>query len=219
MISSDHLRDAWASLGIAFNTQTEMNPIDPESALIALVQSKEFPEDKKMLSLALLWLKHYSKLVHVERLKTLAKKLLPSELAILGGIASKCVASGDYRFKIIARLAEQNLKKKNFAIGDSETFIQMRGLDADFANFGIRIAPISPDTEKKLHSRGEILKRNHWLKYRLLFGANMRADIAAVISLKLADTGYAAAKLLNCAPNTAYRNWNDLEEAGWPHNI
>ena len=216
MTPKDHLRDVWASLGIAFNNRTQIQT-DPESALIALVQSDEFPEDKKMMSLAMLWLTHYSKLVHVERLKTLAKKLRSFELALLGGIASKCVSNGDHRFKIIVRLAEHSLKKKKFEMGDSETFIQMRGLDLDFAKFGIRIAPILPEAEKKLLTRAEIIRRNDWLKYRLLFGANMRADIAAVISLKLADTGYAAAKLLSCAPNTAYRNWNDLEEAGWPY--
>jgi len=53
------------------------------------------------------------------------------------------------------------------------------------------------------------------LKSRLLFGTNLRADIAAVKSLKIADTAYAAAKFLGCSMNAAYRNWNDLTEAGW----
>ncbi len=216
MNRKDDLRDAWSSLGIAFNVETKKQ-IDPESAIIYLVQSDEFPDDKKMLSLALLWLRHYAKLVHVERLKTLAKKLQPHHLAILGGLASKCVAGGDHRWKTITRFAKKNTSGQKFKIGDSQSYIKMRGLDLDFADFGIRIAPILAEDEKKLLSRREILKRNHWLKYRILFGTNMRADIAAVISLKLASTGYRAAKLLGCSFNTAYRNWNDLEEAGWPN--
>jgi hypothetical protein len=215
MAASDQLRDAWGSLGIAFNSQNHLQ-VDPETALIALVQSQEFPDDKKIMSLALLWLRSYSKLVHIERLKTHAKKLQPLELAILGSIAMKCVANGDHKWQTIVRLAEIGKLKKNFGVGDSEAFIKMRGLDKEFAEFGIRVAPILPDDPKKLFSRQKVLKGNQWLRSRLLFGVNMRADIATVLTLNLAETGYAAAKLLGCSANTAYRNWNELEEAGWP---
>jgi len=101
--------------------------------------------------LALLWLKNYSKFVHIERLKVLAQTL--------------------------------------------------------------------QDDPKKIFAREEVFKRNQWLKCRLLFGVNVRADIAAVLSLKLVKTAYAAAKLLGCAPNTAYRNWAELKESGWPNKL
>jgi hypothetical protein len=215
MKTNDSLRDAWRSLGIAFHHPTKIKS-DPESALIELVRAKEFPEDKKMLGLALLWLSHYSNLVHIERLKTLAKDLLPLELAVLGAIASKCVKNGDHRWKTLTKMANEKNQGQQFEQGDSETFIKMRGLDKEFAQFGVNVAPTLPDDEKKLRPRHEILKHNDWLKSRVLFGTNMRADIATVISLNLAQTAYAAAKLLRCAPNTAYRNWNDLEEGGWP---
>jgi hypothetical protein len=215
MKTNDSLRDAWRSLGIAFHHPTKKKS-DPETALIELVRAKEFPDDKKMLGLVLLWLSHYSNLVHIERLKTLAKDLLPFELAILGAIASKCLKAGDHRWKTIIKIAKEKNGKQQFEQGDSATFINMRGLDKDFAQFGVRIAPVSPDSEKKLRTRQEILKHNDWLKLRVLFGTNMRADIATVIALGLASTAYGAAKLLRCSPNTAYRNWNDLEEGGWP---
>lgn len=148
MIPNDDLRDAWASLGIAFQRPTKIT-VDPESALIALVQSNEFPDDKKMMGLALLWLTQYSKLVHVERLKTLAKKLSPHESATLGAIASKCAKDGDHRWKAIVKLANQVKPTKSFSTGDGDSFIKMRGLDAEFAEFGIRIAPLLPDDPKK----------------------------------------------------------------------
>jgi hypothetical protein len=44
---------------------------------------------------------------------------------------------------------------------------------------------------------------------------NMRADVAAVIFLKLTPTAYGAAKLLGCSANTGYRNRKDLHEAGF----
>lgn len=215
MENRDLLRDSWASLGIAFNVSSKAC-VDPETALVELVSSGEFPEDKKMMGLALLWLKHFSKLVHVERLKALAKDLGALELALLGAISKKCVAYGDFRFRTIENLARKKISgSPKFAVGDSETFIKMRGLDPDFASFGIRVAPIRTDDEKKLLRREAILKRNLWLKNRVLFGANLRADIATVISLKRAESGYAAAKILKCSPNAAYRNWKDLKEAGW----
>jgi hypothetical protein len=214
MQTNDKLRDAWASLGVAFHHSTSVKS-DPESALLALVQSSEFPDDKKMLSLALLWLTHYAKLVHVERFKVLSKTLSPYQLAILGAIASKCVKLGDHRWHAVVKLAKQGTQGQQFQLGDSETFIQMRGLDPEFSEFGIRIAPIFPENAKKLLPRREILRRNEWLKFRVLFGTNMRADVAAVIFLKLTPTAYGAAKMLGCSPNTAYRNWKDLHEAGF----
>lgn len=215
MENKDLLRDSWASLGIAFNSKSE-ECVDPETAIIELVSSGEFPEDKKMMGLALLWLKHFSKLVHVERLKTMAKDLGALELALLGAIARKCVADGDFRFRVIEKLAKKkNSGSPKFDIGDSETFIKMKGLDPDFASFGIRVATINPDDDKKLLQRGAILKKNLWLKNRVLFGSNLRADVATVISLKRADSAYAAAKILKCSPNAAYRNWKDLEEVEW----
>jgi len=216
MRNKNYLRDCWASLGIAFNSSEHKTCVDPETAIIELISSSEFPEDKKMMGLALLWLEHFSKLVHVERLKILTKNLGAFELALLGSIARKCVSFGDYRWRMIEKIAQaKNSGKPVFSIGDSETFIKMRGLDEDFAVFGIRVGPVCPDNSKKLLNRQAVISRNTWLKNRLLFGSNVRADIATLISLKRAETGYAAAKILGCSPNAAYRNWKDLEEAGW----
>ncbi len=101
------------------------------------------------------------------------------------------------------------------SVGDSETSIKMRDLDEDFAVFGIRVAPMLPNDPKKLLNRQSVIKRNAWLRNRLSFGSNVRADVATLKSLKRAETGYAAAKILGCSPNAAYRNLKDLEEAGW----
>ena len=72
-----------------------------------------------------------------------------------------------------------------------------------------------PDDSEKLLARSKVIKGNVWIKNRLLFGTNTRADIATVKELELADTAYKAAKILSCSASAAYRNWNDLEEAGW----
>ena len=57
------------------------------------------------------------------------------------------------------------------------------------------------------------MANNLWLRLRLLFGANLRADVATVLALDLAPTAYAAAKYLQCSQNAVYRNWQNLKEA------
>jgi len=214
MNSADVIRDQWASLGVAFafGSRTQC---DPETALINFVNSSEFPEDKKMMSIVLLWLKKYSSFVHIEKLKTPAKNLSGDALLLLGAIAVKCINFGDHRWKSIEKLARTKSKSYTSILRDSDALINRNGLDADFLKFGIRVIPITPEDKKKLIKREQIFKMNSWLRQRLLFGTNLRADIATAIQLKLSDTAYGAAKLLGCSMNAAYRNWKDLTEAGW----
>ncbi len=214
MKKSDPLRDQWASLGVAFAASDKVET-DPETALVSLVTSKEFPEDKKMISIALIWLKEYSTFVHIEKLKYQIGKLDADALAILGGISLKCISFGDHRWKTIESLIKKKLGTSKSGLNDDKVFLEGHGVDRDFLKFGIRVTPITHDDPKKLFARKRVLQMNAWLNSRLLFGTNLRADIATVKSLKIADTAYAAAKLLGCSMNAAYRNWNDLTEAGW----
>lgn len=209
-MSKDLLRDSWASLGIAFNAKSNENS-DPESALILFLQSGEFPEDRKMISLILIWLKEYSHLIHIERLKVFLKDLSAFELAILGGIASKCIKFGDFRWKtIINYVKKRNTGRVSFEVNESEYLIVRNGVDEDFLEFGLKISRVEPERINKILSIENIIERNSWIRYRFLFGVNMRADIATVMVLKLAITAYQASKVLQCSFNAASRNWNDL---------
>lgn len=214
MKRDDILRDQWASLGIAFAANAPAE-IDPETAIISLVTSKEFPEDKKMMSIALLWLREYSSFVHIEKLKLQLNNVDADALAILGAISLKCIGFGDHRWKTVETLVKSKLGNRKSTLSDHEIFLKNGGLDSDFVRFGIRVIPITPDDPKKILARKRVFRNNTWLKSRLLFGTNLRADIATIKSLKIADTAYGAAKLLGCSMNAAYRNWNDLTEAGW----
>ncbi len=120
---NDLLRDQWASLGIAFNARTPVVS-DPETALIAFLESREFPEDRKMISLILAWMKEHSELVHIEHLKTLIEPLGSFELAVLGGIALNCLKNGDFRWKtIISYVKKRNTGKPRFEVDESEFLI------------------------------------------------------------------------------------------------
>ncbi len=214
MSKEDALRDAWGSLGIAFNARAVKNA-NPEETIIATIKSGEFPQDKKMFSLMLLWMNEYHDMIHVERLKVRTADLVPFELATLGAIAKKMVVGGDHRFKSIVSTVEKKLgtKRPVFEHGDDEVYLKIKGVDEDFMALGIHVAPLLPENSKKLMDRCHILKNNEWLKNRLLFGPNLRADFVTVYNLKLATNAYKAAKFLGCSMNAAYRNWNDLLEA------
>ena len=214
-MSNDLLRDKWSSLGIAFSTTAKLNS-NPELTIIETIKSHEFPTDKKMFSLMLLWLDEYLELVHVERLKNLLKDLNAYELALLGGIALKCLNKGDHRWKMIILLVQKKIGKKEIHFNDGnddELLLKMKGTDPEFLKFGIRVAPLKSEDRKKLLRREVVLSQNAWLKNRLLFGPNLRADFITVFTLSLASNAYQAAKLLGCSMNASYRNWKSIDEA------
>lgn len=214
-MSNDLLRDKWSSLGIAFSSIEKLNS-NPELTIIETIKSHEFPADKKMFSLMLLWLDEYLELVHVERLKMLLKDLNTYELAIIGGLALKCFNKGDHRWKVIIQSVQKKMGKKeiNFKEGnDDELLLKLKGTDADFLQFGIRVAPLKSEERKKLLRREVVLGQNTWLKNRLLFGPNLRSDFITVFTLSLASNAYQAAKLLGCSMNASYRNWKSIDEA------
>lgn len=209
-MSNDQLRDEWASLGIAFNSKTNFIS-DPETALITFLESREFPEDRKMISLILAWLKEHSNLVHIERLKTLIESLGSFELAVLGGIAMKCIGYGDFRWRtIISYIQKRNTGKLRFEIEESEYLLSKKGEDQEFKQFGLRLSPVEPERPEKIVEFKSIIQKNLWIKHRILFGVNMRADVATVMVLKIASSAYQASKILKCSFNAASRNWNDL---------
>ena len=213
-MNKDPLRDSWASLGIAFNIKDDSNA-NPEQTIIETIKSGEFPGDRKMFELMMLWTLEYLDLIHVERIKSFLPELKPFELALMGGLATKCLKTGDFRWRAIVREVQIRLGKNSprFDVGDDELYLKMKGIDEDFLSFGIRVAPVKPDNHKKLMRRDHVIKNNSWLKNRLLWGANLRADFITVFSLGLAKNAYQAAKLLSCSANASYRHWRNLEEA------
>jgi hypothetical protein len=134
MNNQDLLRNSWASLGVAFSNSSTTK-YAPEEAILLLVTSEEFPEDKKIMGMALAWLNDHSRLVHVERLQNLIKGCNYKQLALLGAIASKCLSFGDHRWKKIAKIGLKASRSKGFSFpGDEELLIKMKGHDAIFLN-------------------------------------------------------------------------------------
>ncbi len=209
-MNNDNLRDHWASLGVAFNSQRNLTS-DPETAIVSFLNSKEFPDDRKMISLILAWLKENSHLVHIERLKSYIEDLGSFEAAVLGSISLKCKNYGDLRWQTIIDLVKKrNTGFPSFQINESDFLIKKFGEDSEFLEFGIKISKVQPERSDKILDLQKIIEINKWIHHRILFGVNMRADVATVMVLNLAKSAYQASKFLNCSYRAASRNWNDL---------
>lgn len=196
-----------SSIGIAFDKKGLKN-ISPEQVIIEVVSDSSFPNDKKAISLLMTWLDLFERYVHVERLKNMSKSLPNKELAILKSLALKVGKKSKKWLSLVEKT--RTLPREVFA-SDNELLLEIKGIDKDFKKFGIHIAPIITSHKKKILPEIEILKSNTWIKNRLKYGTNLRADIVTIRELSLADTGYKAAKVSHCSINAAYRNWNELE--------
>ncbi len=168
-------------------------------------------EDIKTLKLVLSWLQNYEDLLHLERLKALLKIAPMTTKAWLGGIAQFGSAK---RWAPIIRDLEgiqlKEVEKNEF----TNLQIKRLGADPNFKKYGIKIPIIDlTGLEKKLLSREHVLENHFWLRLRVLFGANWRADIAWQMYLDPNQTPYQVAKTLGCNAETAYRNWKALELA------
>ena len=199
----------FSALGIAYNCTKPNFSADPEKALVESIVF--LSEDIKTLKLVLSWLQNYEDLLHLERLKALLKIAPMTTKAWLGGIAQFGSAK---RWAPIIRDLEgiqlKEVEKNEF----TNLQIKRLGADPNFKKYGIKIPIIDlTGLEKKLLSREHVLENHFWLRLRVLFGANWRADIAWQMYLDPNQTPYQVAKTLGCNAETAYRNWKALELA------
>ncbi len=202
MMRSDY---ALSSIGVAFNI-SQAKQYSPEEAILLTVSDSNFPQDKKGMGLLILWIKHYGKYIHMERLKNMTKDISDQDLAILKGLALKFKKS-DHRWESIIK----KTRKVTGLVKDSELLMKIKGVDLDFKVFGVLTAPITEDHEKKLLVEKSVLANNIWMLNRLKYGTNLRADMVTIRGFKKVKTAYRASKELYCSLNAAYKNWNELE--------
>ena len=82
-----NLQSKWAGLGITFQETPTLNA--PEEVILDTIRYDDFPKDRKLFGLMLLWLQTYGSYVHVERLQRMIRGLPSHELALLGGLFLK----------------------------------------------------------------------------------------------------------------------------------
>ncbi|GAB4419590.1 MAG: hypothetical protein OHK0056_29790 [Bacteriovoracaceae bacterium] len=207
------LEDKLSLIGINYQTPKNLVAISPEDVLIDLANDPDLLSDKKNLILFITWISHHYKLIHVERLKSILidSYLNPMAMSLIGGISSYAEAL-DHRFKVITKLISSKLPsiEESLYIDDSY-LLNKRGVDPHFSRFKIQLAKLEIENQRKLKPISQMIKDSPWIKNRILFGSNLRADIATIRELSLANTAYAASKIAKCSPNAAKRNWDDLE--------
>ncbi len=195
----------WGRLGISFYNQS-IKEVDPERLIVATIPLLK--NDRKLLSLAVSWISAYSDLLHVERLKQLAKKTISAEeFPWFQAIGNK-IAKIDARWRILGKTQEEKLVISPW----DELQAHRGGLDPDFEEAGIRVAKFATDVEKKYLTRSKILEMNPIFSLRTLFGSNWRADILWIKTQQPTLSSYAIAKELGCNTETVYRISKQIEQ-------
>lgn len=205
MSSRDLVLDSFESIGISISGESPIQ-YAPEDAVMLFLNDFRPERGLKKLSLIVLWLRHHRNLLRVERLKSLAKKLNDEQTIILKAIANKMINLGDQRWKSILALKSELV---NYVISPSQ-FIDLKGYDEDFKQVGVSVIPFEERTTKKLRKSIYAIKNNTWIRNRMKYGSNLRADIITILELGLAKTAYEASKILGCSLNASYKNWNEI---------
>jgi hypothetical protein len=206
-MDSDDIISQWGRLGISFYNNSSRE-VDPERLIIKTIPRMK--EDRKLLSLMVSWLSIYSDLIHVERLKQLAKRSLSvNDFPWFQAVGNK-IGKSDPRWKILGKIHEE----KQVVSQWDELQSRRIGLDPDFENAGLRVAMFASEVEKKQLNRTKVLEMNQLFSIRTLFGTNWRADILWIKERFPDISSYAVAKELGCNTETVYRITKQIDQLG-----
>lgn len=172
----------------------------PEECLAEL--SLHLLKDPKSLVLAVGAVKAHAQVFHPEfLLKTI--KNHQCDFNVVGALLSK---TQDRRFqKVIEFCLEQNfVSEKPGKMLSFSLKIGQSTADAEFQSFGVQVSQLDAVDDKKIAKIELFLKNNVYIRNRLLFGCNWRADIISVIDMGL-DNPTAVMKRLGCSYETAHR--------------
>lgn len=211
MTNREYLTNMWWSLGVSFSIKNELKNFNPEKAIIDTCKLISFPEDHKIISLMLTWLSVYSRFIHIEALKNRLKteKLEDSKKRLLKAIALKAIQFGDSRWSIIEKSKTLKTSKHETTI-DNETLIELHGTDIEMKKYGLLVSKIKLEEKRKILPIETIVKRNQWLKSRLIYGTNLRSDLISIITLELADYPAKAANIISFHRTSVSRIWKDI---------
>jgi hypothetical protein len=162
--------------------------------------------DAKALVLAVGAITAHSQLFHPEfLLKTMKNNKCDTNV-----IGSLLLKAHDRRFlKVIEYCHDQDCvspkpsKTLTFAFKIGQT-----PSDPEFASFGVEISQLDSVDEKKITKLELLVKNNIFVRNRLLFGCNWRADIISTIEMGL-DSPTRVKNRLRCSYETSHRVFNE----------
>lgn len=172
----------------------------PEECLAEL--SLHLLQDPKALVLAVGAIKTHAQIFHPEfLLKTIRNH--QCDFSVIGVLLSK---TQDRRFhKVIEFCRAQNfISEKPAKMLSFALKIGQSSADAEFQSFGVQVSQLDPVDEKKIAKIDLFLRNNLFVRNRLLFGCNWRADIISVIDMGF-DNPTAVKNRLGCSYETAHR--------------
>ncbi len=208
-------------LGITFSGKRpnfKKEPVTPEQAIVNALPFAKI--DFLVMQLLHTWVMENHELIHAELLSKVASKIENRvESAILGGLLTY---TKDKRFKTLTSKISRIKPEQNSEIEKSLSLSARVGqhpYDNVMSKFGVKMTEL--ETEKsatKFLSRDAMAKMNPFIKCRLLFGSNARADVAALMTLGFNNPSEVK-RILNFSYETAHRNTGSLKEAGWPFGL
>lgn len=191
------------------------NPKLPEFALSESVELAK--QDMLILHLIHTWIMKNHNLLQAEVLKKAMDGLESNvERSIFAGLLSH---ADEKRFSSLLKDVEFVDEKAALEIDKTMSLaarIGQASYDLHMLKFGIKITELSLEDEKKFFKRSEMIQMNPFIKSRILFGVNSRADVATLMSLGF-ENPHAIKGVLKNSYETSYRNFHSLKEAGWPN--
>ena len=220
-IKSDLIRFGFSYYGVP----SEKSP-DPER-LILLVCA-QFERDRKTFGMLMRLLIEILNLIHVERFKNLIENdPAPSSVKYLAIyiLAARMSEEGDVRFVAVMQMLAHKINSQDLQLKSvlkeiqDPYLLQKQGEDQALKKIGISAYRIMPAEKKKVLNREQILKRNLWLRLRVMIGTNYRADGVYLKFTGNFKNRYQIWKALGSSQETAYRICNELEDLGSLKNI
>lgn len=152
--------------------------------------------------------------IHVDRLIKVTKdsSITDDELCLLIAICDN-ISQKDHRFLAVRKkLYKPNLKMESPPKAEQAKYlIKDYGKEESLVSFGASVRKFAFEKASKLNSLPEILKINKWIKFRALFGANVRSDAAYVIfNSKTQPTKSEVARLTKATKQAVGKYYNDL---------
>ncbi len=163
-------------------------------------------QDPKALVLLVGAMMTHIQILHPEfLLKTMKNRKCDSN--VIGALLLKM---RDRRFgKVIDFCHQQNFKSETPSkILTLALKIGQVGADPEFGSFGIEISQLDKVDQKKIANVEHFLRGNLFVRNRLLFGCNWRADIISTIELGV-NNPTAVKNRLHCSYETAHRVFNE----------
>ncbi len=209
----------WNRLGLIGSVGANKYSTDIEAALLIFAHAVRY--DARLYDGVWGWLNHYEDTVNNERLSTLIRKEESEWAARFLGAFFEKRSSSQWKtvIKQCRKMCSSSWKKLPLFAE-----LQIGGeleKDSIFSKWGILYHASSP--REKLQDQVQILKNNAQLRYRYLYGKNIRADILYLLSVshnvkskRELDflTSVRLANMLLCNASTIHRIQGDLEKGG-----